>query len=274
LSEDEGESNRSVTLTFSGGQEVEIELRNRPPLPPYFVPTERFVDIYDELAAAALVGEAAAAVQLYRNLSTCRHAHRSQRELDDALDQLHEEGAMAWPGHNGDVEFVPEGFDKTAYANSLKRAYVRCEGLDSDQISQAENWIRLAVQNGEYMGTRFLTEELGRTEESFDLWQAAWDEGHINAAQALIMYYRDDSPDAVNGAPDYIKTYAFQLIRNKVRLAANEFSDMPNPQMAQAYDDALKVTSGFLNPQEQREAEQLAIEILSANENCCIGTWQ
>lgn len=260
-------------ISFGNGREVAVNLKQSPRSVPYNYPTEQFIDIYYDLEEAALAGESTAAIQLFTNLKACQYAHRSKDELDQALKRARDEGKVEWLDGRRGPQQIPPGFDYSQYEERLKDNFVFCEGITDEQTDNHEKWARLAIDAGDYYGTRLLTEELGRTQESFELWQRAWDQGHINSTTALLLYYRDGTPDYLGGQPDYVQTYAYQLIRNKIYEAADQLSQVPNANRVQAMNDALHATSGHLSPHEQEEAIAMAADMLEANENCCYGHW-
>ena len=261
------------TFFFDNGREVTVTLQQRPESVPYLYPTSRFIDIYDDLVLAAENGSSSAAVQLYLSLKGCQTAYSSQADLGQALAKIRDEGIIEWPGNSRPSETVPTGLDYTQFAENLASQYAQCQGVSSDQAFDIEQWARIAVDVGDYMGTRLLVEEIGPSQESFELWQNAWEQGHINAATGLLLLYRKGVPEHLNGQPDYIQTYAYQLVRNMMYEAASEYSSYSNSNRLQAMDNALRGTGGFLTPQEQAEAENLAADLMESNANCCIGSW-
>lgn len=264
---------KDVTVRFRNGKEVQINLRQKPIPRPYFYPTERFLDLYDELELAAMSGHSAAAIQIFRSLKACQYAHRTKDELDRALERLRTDGIIEWPNGVREAETIPHGIEYGPFEQSMIDSYELCEGVSDEQANDAERWARLAAEAGDYMGIRLLTEEIGKTQESYELWQQAWEQGYVNGAQAMIIYYRDGIPESLGGEPDYIRMYAFQLIRNKLHEAASQWASHSNSNKLAAMDNALRGTGGFLTPQEQEEAEALAAEILSEDRNCCLGMW-
>jgi hypothetical protein len=155
----------------------------------------------------------------------------------------------------------------------LSKAFDFCEGISAELRQDYKSWAEMAAYSGDYFGIRFLTEELGPGQESHELWKVAWGQGHINAATATILYFRHGHSDQSTGQPDYVQTYAWQLVRNKVYDAAFSYSSRPISQRSEGMAAALDATAGYLTPHEQREAENLAADILEANPNCCIGNW-
>ena len=274
MPESESMASRDLSIAFGNAREVTVTLRQRPRLNPYFYPTERLIDIYFDLEEAALSGESAAAIQLYQGLKRCNNTPTSRDELDRILTRARDEGIVEWRTRDQAAEPAPVGFNYNSYETYLEESFMFCDGIAANQSENYLEWVRLAAESGEFWGTRFLTEELGDTEESFVLWQQAWEQGHINAATALLLRYRAGNIEQLGGQPDYITTYAFQLIRNKITQAAQSFSANPNSSMLQAMDEALHATRGYLSPREQELAENLAADMIEANPNCCIGNWR
>jgi hypothetical protein len=249
-------------------------MKHRPKFVPYYYPTERFIDIVDDLEKAALTGESAAAIQLARTLKACQSAYRSESELELELERIRTEGTIRFTAKNLDPQPLPAGFNYSTYEANLRRNQVLCEGLSDEQIDSRQDWLRLAVELGDYYGTRFLTAELGKTQESFELWQQAWDDGHINGVTALILYYRRGIPEHLDGRPDYVQTYSYTLIRNKIYEASDQYAEIPNSDRREATHADLIGIGSHLSPHEQEEAENLAADLLEANENCCYGSWR
>ena len=259
-------------IQFDNGRQIAVELKNRTGQPFYFEPTEKFVDMYVALEQAALSGEATAATQLYMHLKACSTVPETEEAMSQVLLRISEDGLM--PNRKGDgLEPTPEGFDYEVYAQRLDKAFRFCEGISAEQRQDYKAWAEMAAYSGDYFGIRFLTEELGPGPESYKLWKIAWSQGHINAATASIIHFRHGYWDQSTGQPDYVQTYAWQLIRNKVYDAAYGFASRPIPQRSEAMAAALDATAGYLTPHQQREAENLAADLLEANPNCCIGSW-
>lgn len=264
---------RNATVTFANGREVDVALRQRTRLDPYFDDTGQFLDIYYDLEVAALDGDARAAIQMVSSLKTCRKAFKTRGDMEQALKRLREDSVLDYPGDNRESKQLLPGMDISSIENQIQFVFDYCEGIGDAETADVEKFARIAIDAGEYMGTRLLTEELGRTREGFDLWQDAWKEGHINGAVSMILFYRDGIPENLDGKPDYVKTYAYHLIANKVYEAASQFSQASNSEMLTAMGDALIGAAGFLTPHEQAEAVELAANLLEANQNCCIGSW-
>jgi hypothetical protein len=265
---------RIRSIVFDNGREVQVQLKQRVDQLAYFAPTAQFLDLYDDLKEAALSGNGIAAVQLYSNLENCKLSYRTKSELDQAIRKLQEDHTVEWPAGTREPHSIAPGIDHSVYVADLTERYTLCKGITNAHLSNTEQWARIAVDAGEYMGTRLLARELGKTQESFELWQAAWDAGHINAATALLLYYRRGVPDHMGGQPDYVRTYAYQLIRNKVYESAMQEEGSADAGRLQAMDNALRATGGHLNAQEQALAEDLAADMLEANINCCFGPWR
>lgn len=113
----------------------------------------------------------------------------------------------------------------------------------------------------------------GKEQESFELREALWRQGDVSAAVSLSIHYRDEM-SSLAGDQDYVRAYAFTLIWNKVYEAASVSSASPKrASRLDADDSALRAIGAYLTPQQQEEAESLAVQLLAENTNCCIGRW-
>jgi len=259
-------------IQFDNGREVSVNLRRRTEHPFYFLPTNKFVDMYHELEFAALSADATAANQLFINLKACAALPATEELLNDLLMRARDNGMI--PSRRGDgLQAAPEGFDYNAYARNKKSGFEFCDGILPELRQDYLKWGMMSAYAGNYYGIRFLTEELDIGQESFDLWKTAWEQGHVNAATAIVVHMRRGIRDQSIGDPDLVQTYAWQLIRNKIYDAAYGYSPQPDSRRAEAMASALHSTAGYLSPHEQEVAENLAVDILESSSNCCIGDW-
>jgi hypothetical protein len=77
-----------------------------------------------------------------------------------------------------------------------------------------------------------------------------------------------------DGEPDLVRAYAFRLINFKLHEAwyGEKTLGWPREDLA-AKAEELSRTGGFLTPQEEAQAVQLARRLLEQNRNCCSGVW-
>jgi hypothetical protein len=272
---------RNVSISFPDGTTLAVRLRQFVPAAPPVYSNERLTDVYEDLRRAAEQGHSAAARTLYEMLTTCQYAYADEPSLNAALRRLRTEGVLVFPESVRDVERVqpvPEGLDRAQLENTLTRPYEFCLGISEEQRGEALRWAEMAADRVDVLAMRKWAQELkkqGRAQESFELLDSLWRAGDASAAMALAIFYQDDVPAFFGGNQNYVRAYAFHLIRNKLYEAASQGSVSPNrANRLAAQEAALQSIGARLTPQGQQAAEALAVQLLVENTNCCLGTWR
>jgi len=267
-------SSRDTVITFPDGTEVNIKLINWQPDPPPFYPTEKLIDMYDALVAEAEIGNAAAARTLYEALTICEMAFSDEASYQEALSLLRQKGVRSYPGDQHAQENIPPGLDTSHHEEMITEQYIKCQGITTRQKQNKIQWAEMAAHGGDFLAMRTMANEQGFTQEGFEWYEKGWKSGHASAADALSIWYRNGAPDSAGGKPDYISSYAYLLINFKIY--ENVFNSSNSPQAQNRIVDmenALLGIGGYLNPQDQVKAEELAVKLLQDNSNCCLGGW-
>lgn len=263
----------TVTLRFPSGETLTKTLRRFTPSEPPVEYDPVFVNIHDQLVDAAVSGDAASARDLYHGLKSCRNAWRTESELETAVTLLKETGQVTYPagssyrdrrlrhsGHAADV------------AEMMRTQYESCVGLTEEQLNAAEDWLYLAADSGDFLAIRELAHHFGDdSEASAELYQQLWERGHVSATEALGIAYSNGTAPGLDGQPDHIRSYAYTYAGFAVYKAIMERSNRPGAHnRIVSMDDVLAMRGGYLSPQQQAQAEQLAYDMLRENENCCL----
>jgi hypothetical protein len=234
---------RQVEVTFGDGKSVHVVVQ-KPMLPnPPYMPAERFFDQYEALAARAHAGDAAAARMIFRALQNCQR-------LQHAL-------------HSKESDSVDE--------NSQRRIRY-CDGVDDRYLADASLWAKMASDGGDYYGRQdwaLELQRLNRGAESVQQLEALWNDGYIGVLQALSIAYKKGL--ASNGEPDPVRAYAYFYLRYKLADAAGWDTPGSRAKLG-AMEQARQFLGGNLTAQEQQVAEDMALQLLSANTACCIGS--
>lgn len=265
---------RQTTIEFSNGEAVSISMIEwTPDLPPFY-PTKRLLDMYGALVAEAESGSAAAARLLYQELTFCETAFVDYDEYQEALRKLREEGLRTYPGAENRSEKVHRGLDTTSHSEIITEGYEKCQGITQKHTENIIQWAELAAHNGDFLSMRTMANEKGFTPEGLEWYEKAWKAGHVSAADALSIWHRNGASETSGRQPDYLTSYAYLLVNYKVYEDALKSSGYPQAQnLIVSMDSALQGLGGYLSPQEQAQAENLAVKLLRENENCCFGGW-
>lgn len=262
---------KQVRISFPDGETVAVQLKGLPPDPLWSRPVSRPIEHYAELRRRAIAGEATAAMWLYADLDYCRSAYADEASFQQALRQLRQGEVVKFP----DPRRVPlkahTAAEVTEFERLLRHPYEYCQGTTEQQMQEAETWLRMAADAGEYWAQQRAATLLGNNREGVAAWESLWAQGYTSALPPLAIYHHD----GIDGAPaDYVRAYAYKLVNFKLAEAGyrNPPTSMISPVL-QAMQDSLDYSGGFLDPQQHAAAVQLAQRLLIENQNCCIGSW-
>jgi hypothetical protein len=261
-----------VVIAFPDGSKVDLTLRYVRSSPRPLPWPNRLIDQYEQLRSFAVAGDASAAMALHTYLSLCRNAYEDAVSLERAVERLHREGVLQQPDG---TEEVIEGGDLTDVEYSrLRGAYDFCRGITSTQKAELPTWTERAAKAGDPFALTAWARSLGETAGGLSAWEKAWQQGIRSAPASLANLYEHGVPGVKDGEPDFVRAYAFRLINLKLHEAwyGETPSGWPRNDIA-AKAEELRRTDGFLTPQEQAQAVQLAKSLLEQNRNCCSGLW-
>lgn len=266
---------QDVDVQFPSGETVRVSLVNfAPPVPPIAY-AHRISDMYDQLVDAAVAGNGAAARELYGALKGCRQAFADEKSMLAAVSHLRETGEVTYPDDETRIHHVDVGLDTGPVEEMIRETYERCDGITTEQKEGAEHWLEIAADEEDYLAMREYARYLGsNTRESFELRQKTWEMGFVSGAGSIAIYYKNG--DQV----DYLKSYAYSLISSQIYKAAllrdgsrhSRYGTQVHNKI-KSLDDLLSTKAGYLTPEQQAAAEQIAIDLLKANTNCCRAGW-
>lgn len=271
---------QEVDVKFPSGETVRVSLINFVPDNPPFPPSSRVVDMHDQLVASAESGNGASARVLYGSLKGCKNAFADKKSMLDAVSHLRSTGEVIHPNDDSRHGRIPAGLDTSEMEELIRKNYETCEGITVEQKDDAEYWLEVAAGANDFLALREYARYLGSgTRESFELIQNTWDMGFVSAANSLAIYYEKGGA-GVGGQVDYVNSYAYSLIGSQVYQAAllrdgsrqSRYGTQSHNKI-KSLDDMLAAKAGYLTPDQQAEAEQVAIDVLKKNESCCRGSW-
>lgn len=267
-------------VEFPNGVSVDINLLQYVPEEPTVPSYGPLKDVYDGLAAAAEKGDGAAGRRLYRGLRSCIGRFADSENMEASINELRRTGRIKYPG--GTIEEIGFGPQALGTEDVIREQYQNCSGVTQVQIESRDDWLKLAVDAGDFLAMRdYARFVLGtKTTEGFELYKKTWENGHISSASAMAIFYRDGTPAELNGEPDMLYSYAFTLISNSVKKSVGRIgSDAGEPSIPlsanrlYSMDQLLSRKGAYLTPSQVEEAEHLAIGILINNDACCLGNW-
>ncbi len=275
-----GERLATIQVDFPNGVTVPVDLvQFVPPMPSVSIAAP-LREIYDDLAAAAEGGDAAAARWLFRQLRTCTNRFEDIVAMESAIAGLKKTGHMTYP--DGRIDEVSTGPQTLGVEDVVREQFETCAGVTQSQIDTSNEWLEKAAESGDFLAMRdYAVVVLGtKTLEGFEMYKKTWDKGHLGSASAMAIFYRNGAPSDLAGQPDMLTSYAYTLISNNVYKSigsaeydSNGLSRRLSASRLYMMDQLLSRKGGYLTPSEVEEAEHLAISMLLNNEACCLGNW-
>lgn len=175
---------------------------------------------------------------------------------------------------------VKKGTSDPEMQEALQQLGSRCEGVSDKMLQTRDHWMRVAAEGGDYLARQDWAFQLGKTVEAYRVIEDFWLDGNASALPLMSHLAKHGiSSHTAMGEPDYVRAYAFNLIYLKLDMAARAYGQSWKPPESQrldryiAYEQHLKQIGGYLTPQQQADAERLAIRMIRNNENCCTGTF-
>lgn len=274
------QTTKEVQISFPDGATVAVKLQSGLPARVHLdEPVHRLTDVYAEFRRRAEAGEAVAATFLHSQLEYCKRAYKDEASLKQALEQFRRDKAVILPipdipGMNLSVEkrrLRADTPEKVAEFEEVyfKQPYEYCKGISDEQTREAQTWLRMAADQGEFWALQETAALLGNSPEGVAIWESLWKQGNSGAVQPLAIFHQRG---VGGGPPDYVRAYAYTFLHFKLLEAAYQNPPTQIPSgMLQAAEDVMRYSDGFLNPQQQEAAVQLARQLLLENRNCCNG---
>lgn len=238
-----------------------------------YTPPSSGAQFFEDLESIAY-DDAIAARALGMELCTCLRGPKSKQELDEQITSLKQESRLVDEGAAQANDQNP--FDYAEAIQRVEQSYRYCSSLSEDQLARAEEFLELGSQGGDFLASAALYEQYlseGDWEPLFEVSQRLWDEhGSATALSALVLIYDEGYLDdfQIGTTPNRVTTHALNIVSSEVTfLGYGQYYDSESDFRVQI-DDALSKTAEKLSPQEHLEAEEIAIKIISENENCCM----
>ncbi len=273
LAQSNVETTQSATVEFPNQASVPIVLRKLHREMPNVERKDTISEMYGPLVEAANNGNIASARFLGKALRSCISAFPTQAKLDAAISILRNDGVRTYGDERESVQ-LNHGVDISGMEQVMRRQFELCMGITKEQADSAIDWSRSAAERGDYSALRDVVKFLGETNESFNLWHQAWNQGHVTAAQELVYYYRYGVGLDNDAGPDHYLAYLYQLIVIKIQSLEHGSTatvpGSPGRLISDEYESALTAMVGLLGPGEQQKAEAEAARILADNKNCCL----
>lgn len=266
---------RRISVSLSEEPPAEIEVR--PLRLPSIARPERLADVYAHLRILAEAGDLSAAYGLYRWLNECQHAFPDAASLDKALDTLRDEGVRTYPDSSrlskSSRRSLKKGDRAAEAATAMKQAHEFCDGIEPEQRAEASAWLEKAASSGEVFALRARADEMLMAKDRArftSAYEELWSEhGYTGALSPLAVMYRR----GVGGnAPDYVRSYAYQL--TELRLMQTVYGNSAYPShrnMLMGIENALSNTASYLTPQQTADAVRMSDQWLRSNPHCCVG---
>ena len=270
---------RTFEIEFGNGEKVNVEyaLPDSHLLPR---PNRENLDGYIfDLIELANDGNAEAAHDVHRLLNDCANTPRSLSEYNDSLLELQENGLLNYSlgiGVNPGFRFEVGSKPHQSVVDTLKLKFVSCKNVSNQQIENREVWRQRALDLGSLLSLSSKASELSRSdpEAAFKIYTQLWEAGQVRSVSKIAQAYRSGTAPGLNGKPDLMKAYAFELLQNKTFTRALDVSENPNASNIQTMmHNSLSIDSASLTLDELNAAEVLAIELLRRNKDCCKGIW-
>lgn len=260
---------RVLTMTLPNGTTVPFTFRVAQVAMPNVQAGEQLAPMYDDLVEQANAGNIMAARFLGQALDVCRGAFSTDAELASAIQTLRTTGFRTY----GDAR-EPEQYNGIATSEvetAMHKQQAFCEGVSKSTAATASTWTKKAVDAGDYYALQRWIRNIGRNNDSFELWHDAFERGYVWAAQELAYYYLNGIGGGMGGKPDSFHAYVYQTIAFKFEEATldPERSETFDATVAE-YDAVLSDLAARLRPEELERAHDEIVSIMSRNRQCCV----
>ena len=171
---------------------------------------------------------------------------------------------------------VPQKY-REVVVEEFNHDYEQCKSIDQNKRDESSDWARVAAEGGDFLGLEMLTRDPNiSTKERIALYEKIWSdfgslESAINLSNILSGVGNHASYSLVAGLePNPKKAYAYFLASSNIEVAVSErFNPQDTAQLQYELSIFEQLLTSKLTAREHLEAEQLAIELIESNENCC-----
>ena len=225
---------------------------------------------YAELHLLASAGDPIASFMLSRLLDSCEIQPHDQsiEEFDSEIDLIRQTHTMELI-HNGKRERVrisdtPGNLESIIELKTMQ--YHTCNDISPEQRSESSRWLEYAAENGAGLTALW---ESARKQQNADEREAAlnavWNSGDHRALGDLsvIAYRRYLSGEDPNG---HVVHYAYQLAHAAINGRMSSFPGNPEAGLEGLEELQRRLQ---LHDYQQREAVEIAVQMINRNENCC-----
>lgn len=156
----------------------------------------------------------------------------------------------------------------------MQAEFHHCRNVSDQLISERQAWLERAVEFNSLsalISSRFYSERYDSRDEAH-FYKNAWNAGYVIIDGKLI---NDDVSRRASGrASDPIRNYAYSLATKTIIDGYLEKIETPNEPLLRTLG-LINYTSysSRLPPDDLLKAQNLAIELIRNNENCCKGPW-
>jgi len=267
---------KKIDVTFPSGEIVSVTYRLRDK---DYLPVLRSIDIGIYINQFIKLVEqnknGAAAYEVYRMLANCFEAPRSSKEYYSRLKELLATGKYRYGRAETSVWLVEP--DSNGYQNSvysLQAQFHSCRNVSDKLINERKLWLERAIELnslGALISSRFYSERYDPIGDAH-FYKNAWDAGYIIIGGNLI---EGDVSRRASGRPsDPIRTHAYSLVKKTILDGYLKQIEEPNePYLRLLGLNNYTSDNPQLTPDDLLKAENLAIELIRNNENCCKGPW-
>ncbi len=254
-----------LSVEFGDGDAIAISY-NQPPKYPD-IPAGSVSEFYEELSWRARAGDADAAFLLHNSLAGCSRSRiESEEELNEAIDHLYQTHSIQKSG-DGIPHIIPgSGYERLEIIEAgLRESFVKCKGLNDEQIANGNQWLTLAANNGNSHAAHRLAQEYYASDlgESIKYLEMAWLSGELDALSALAFIHSKGRPNETDPVQANAYWRLYVMITQQLQEAGGELLYVPQSE---------EITASYasqLRPHEVEQSIALAKQILRSNPNCC-----
>lgn len=237
-------------------------------------------DIYEDLSVRARNGDALAARELGQQLRICEEAHRDEKSLKLEIEAINNAFET---GNEEKYSFEPrDDYQRVlSFIAQLESDYNRCKSISEVKLREKTEFFEIASGLGDYMATAILSNEYGYNDDWVNLHSVSeklWlQHGSPSALFDLARIYSENhivpSKNTLNGQPVRVLVHAYNTEATEYAYSSlytaypHEAATFSPRYETEAF---LTRTAQHLSPDEQLTAEQLALELLQDNKNCCL----
>lgn len=261
---------RDVSISFPDGTEVVVNFRSAPKMPSS-LPTI-LAEAYDSLVSVAEAGDKTAALTLFKGLSICdTFIYETPEQLDQAIQDLWQTHTYKLKSRDGTIESYGAGTFNVE--DELRNVFRFCDGITSEQKSNAVKWLRQAANLGHARAAQDLVMGwIGNTVEGRKYLRKSFEAGWYNSG-AILADYLDGGINHLPGIEqriddihqDRVHAYAYRYLFTKL-LEADSAIDVRATELMK---EQLTNHENSMSPHEVSVGLKKAKEIMLKYSECC-----